>query len=551
MNPEWFLDTVAESFLCSICHNVVVNPLEHIDCEHLFCKSCLEPLPHAVCPCCRGRLQNKTKPMEPIVKEFYEKLQMRCENPGCCEAFPWTQRGDHERVCGYTGHIQCTVPGCSFTGPNNEIDIHNDTSIQEHKNLYMKRLKELEEKVNKSECEYRAYQKMVLIEAGIPVKNWIDERLSSSRKKVTLPFTSPPPLPSSSSSSSSDDDSDAESRIEFRRIWREAEAARSARSSNPPIRLPSPPFTIDSDGNASGSKRLIPSALSDRSLSTHVSAMTVIGHQLFCGYSDGSICEWDLRTNHCYPSVKAHPQSINMLAISHCSESCRLYTTCQREGCLKVWTIDTSNDHANGLQLFKSFPMVSGCMASMIASYNGSDVFYGDMVKTTIEVLNVASGIKTTMGNKHKRSVNCLEISTTRLYSGSRDNTINVWDWISLEHIATLTGHTHDVSSLLLHGDRLFSASMDKTIRVWDTSTNTCITTIQSSSYLPMKMIMAKNRLHVGFNDQSKIGVFDINSYERLEDLSEESFGTRLLASYGNRIFSGVSYRKDLKVYYL
>ncbi len=57
-----------------------------------------------------------------------------------------------------------------------------------------------------------------------------------------------------------------------------------------------------------------------------------------------------------------------------------------------------------------------------------------------------------------------------RLFSGSADSTIKVWDLESGKETLTLRGHTLEVFSLALStdGKRLFSGSGDGTIKVWD-----------------------------------------------------------------------------------
>jgi WD40 repeat protein len=66
----------------------------------------------------------------------------------------------------------------------------------------------------------------------------------------------------------------------------------------------------------------------------------------------------------------------------------------------------------------------------------------------------------------------CLSEDGSRLYSGSGDDTIKLWDTSTDTCIATLQGHTNAVRSLCLSfkTNRLISASYDKTIRVWDTT---------------------------------------------------------------------------------
>ena len=62
----------------------------------------------------------------------------------------------------------------------------------------------------------------------------------------------------------------------------------------------------------------------------------------------------------------------------------------------------------------------------------------------------------------------CLTIYKNKLFSGSRDHTIRVWDADTHAHVATLQGHTSDVMCLTIYKNKLFSGSNDSTIRVWN-----------------------------------------------------------------------------------
>ena len=52
----------------------------------------------------------------------------------------------------------------------------------------------------------------------------------------------------------------------------------------------------------------------------------------------------------------------------------------------------------------------------------------------------------------------------------------------SLTRLATLTGHSGPVRTLVRCGDKVFSGSYDKTVRVWDVNTHKCLATLVGHS---------------------------------------------------------------------
>ncbi|KAL6790855.1 hypothetical protein J3E68DRAFT_443102 [Trichoderma sp. SZMC 28012] len=75
--------------------------------------------------------------------------------------------------------------------------------------------------------------------------------------------------------------------------------------------------------------------------------------------------------------------------------------------------------------------------------------------------------------------VECMAFShdSTLLASGSRDQTLKVWDLVTGECLQAMTGHTDFILSVEFSHDssRLVSASSDHTIRIWHTETGECI----------------------------------------------------------------------------
>ena len=66
----------------------------------------------------------------------------------------------------------------------------------------------------------------------------------------------------------------------------------------------------------------------------------------------------------------------------------------------------------------------------------------------------------------HTNDVLCLTINDGKLYSGSYDNAIKIWNGSTDTLIKTLTGHTGDVRYLTISDGRLYSGSEDNSIKV-------------------------------------------------------------------------------------
>lgn len=78
----------------------------------------------------------------------------------------------------------------------------------------------------------------------------------------------------------------------------------------------------------------------------------------------------------------------------------------------------------------------------------------------------------TSLEGHHSGEVTCFIVGGHRLYSGSVDRTIKVWDLNTLECTMTLRQHTDAVTSLLCWDQYLISSSLDGTIKVWACSDN-------------------------------------------------------------------------------
>ena len=81
----------------------------------------------------------------------------------------------------------------------------------------------------------------------------------------------------------------------------------------------------------------------------------------------------------------------------------------------------------------------------------------------------------------HSKYITSIAISPNGKYvvSGSRDNSIKIWDIETSTCLNTLENHSDFVSSVAISpdGKYIVSGSYDKTIKIWDIKTAECLNT--------------------------------------------------------------------------
>ena len=133
--------------------------------------------------------------------------------------------------------------------------------------------------------------------------------------------------------------------------------------------------------------------------------------------------------------------------------------------------------------------------------------------------------------------VSCLTIHDNKLYGGSNDYNIGVWNTDTFEEIATLREHTCIVSCLAIHDNRLYSGSWDDTVRVWSTDTFKEIAILRGHTTLNVECLaIHDNRLYSGSGDGT-ICVWNTDTYEKIATLKWNAW-TNALALHENRLYS-------------
>lgn len=126
-----------------------------------------------------------------------------------------------------------------------------------------------------------------------------------------------------------------------------------------------------------------------------------------------------------------------------------------------------------------------GCLLS-----EGPWVFVG--VPNAVKVCNALTSTGISLDGP-RGQVHALTVVNQMLFAGTQDGTILAWKFNSasntFEAAASLAGHTLPVLSLVSGANRLYSGSMDHTIRVWDLETFQCIQTLRDHTSVVMSLL--------------------------------------------------------------
>ncbi len=213
-------------------------------------------------------------------------------------------------------------------------------------------------------------------------------------------------------------------------------------------------------------------------------------------------------------------------------------TTCS--SVCKEWR-ELSQDNVLWKRLFNSiFPT---CNSAGIENFKKA---YHDQLALYSNFANGVYASHTLTG--HADGVNSLAVADGKLFSGSSDGTIKVWDLETNRCLYTLTGHADGVRSLAVADGKLFSGSSDCTIKVWgDLETNRCLYTLTGHANWVFCLAVADGKLFSGSSDGT-IKVWDLETNRCLYTLTGHANWVFCLAVADGKLFSG-SYDGTIKVW--
>ncbi|KAG8191602.1 hypothetical protein JTE90_018535 [Oedothorax gibbosus] len=126
-----FEGEVDEDLICPICSGVLEEPLHAPQCEHAFCKSCINEwlTRQPSCPVDRQPITtNELKPVPRIMRNLLSRLMIMCDNAnfGCTTVVKLERLEVHKEECEHNPKrpVPCEQ-GCGLVVPKDELKEHN------------------------------------------------------------------------------------------------------------------------------------------------------------------------------------------------------------------------------------------------------------------------------------------------------------------------------------------------------------------------------------------------------------------------------------------
>eukprot|EP00128_Syssomonas_multiformis_P005351 Colp12_sorted_trinity150504_noHs@24017 len=111
-------------------------------------------------------------------------------------------------------------------------------------------------------------------------------------------------------------------------------------------------------------------------------------------------------------------------------------------------------------------------------TFDKSRMFVGSLDRT-VKVWNMETNVCLGSIIGHQDSVSCVAFNVAFIVTGSFDRTLKVWDYNNGSQLHELTGHEGEVQCVAVRGTTAISGSWDNTLRVWCLITGRCITVLR------------------------------------------------------------------------
>lgn len=145
-------------------------------------------------------------------------------------------------------------------------------------------------------------------------------------------------------------------------------------------------------------------------------------------------------------------------------------------------------------------------------------------------------------GEGHKERVSCLAVAGKLCVSGSRDNTLKVWNIEEKQLVGTLSGHTAAVTCLCVtsNGSYCLSGSRDNSVRLWSLETRKLVAVLAGhTSIITCLALVNDGQCCVSGSFDNSLRVWAVDERREVGRLLGHSYSVYCLAVAGRLCVSG------------
>ena len=133
-----FEKAVDAHFHCSICYNVLKEPMMCRNNEHIFCRGCITEhltVNSHTCPECNEDLTVETLRKARLASNYLSELKIKCDysNRGCQEYIRLEELHSHVDNCGFAP-VKCSNEECEMVVNKHEL-IHHESTVCEYRKV--------------------------------------------------------------------------------------------------------------------------------------------------------------------------------------------------------------------------------------------------------------------------------------------------------------------------------------------------------------------------------------------------------------------------------
>ena len=177
-----FEKAVDDHFHCSICYNVLKEPMMCRNNEHLFCRDCITEHLNTnshTCPECNEDLTVETLRRARVISNFLSGLKIKCDyfHRGCQEYIRLEELDSHVENCGFAP-VKCSNEECEMIVNKREI-IHHESTVCEYRKVKCHNCVKIEQDVEEMK------EKMEEMKGKMEeVKEKMDENMKEMKDKI-------------------------------------------------------------------------------------------------------------------------------------------------------------------------------------------------------------------------------------------------------------------------------------------------------------------------------------------------------------------------------